>query len=169
MVMARTFILELLQGFGSDAPGTAGQDKTQERVTLFVGSNRCLLRTQGESQLSQESLDVGPSLFGLRAVLTRHDEVIGSGRIANSNATPGTYVPPGDYYRPAPLPYYMQFGPAIGMHAGYLPGYPASHGCVRMPRGLAARFFARVSIRTPVTVDGNTRELTSVRKAIPLF
>jgi lipoprotein-anchoring transpeptidase ErfK/SrfK len=93
----------------------------------------------------------------------------GSGRIANSNATPGTYVPPGDYYRPAPMPYYMQFGPAIGMHAGYLPGYPASHGCVRMPRDLAARFFARVSVRTPVTVDGNTRELTSVRKAIPLF
>jgi len=55
------------------------------------------------------------------------------------------------------------------MHAGYLPGYPASHGCVRMPRDLAARFFARVSIRTPVTVSGNTRELTSVRKAIPLF
>jgi hypothetical protein len=70
-------ILELLQGFGSDAPGTAGQDKTQEGVTLSVGGNRCLLRTQGESQLSQESLDLGPSLFGLGAVLTKHDEIIG--------------------------------------------------------------------------------------------
>jgi lipoprotein-anchoring transpeptidase ErfK/SrfK len=95
--------------------------------------------------------------------------VDGSGRITNSNATPSTYVPPGNYYRPAPMPYYMQFSQAIGMHAGYLPGYPASHGCVRMPRDLAALFFARVNIRTPVTVDGNTRELTSVRKAIPLF
>ncbi len=71
------FILELLQGFGSDAPGTAGQDKPQEGVTLSIGSGRCLLRTQGESQLSQESLDLGPSLFGLGAVLTKHDEVIG--------------------------------------------------------------------------------------------
>ena len=70
-------ILELLQGFGSDAPGTAGQDKTQEGITLSVGSDRCLLRTQGESQLSQESLNLGPSLFGLGAVLTKHDEVIG--------------------------------------------------------------------------------------------
>jgi hypothetical protein len=69
-------ILELLQGFGSDAPGTAGQDKSQEGVTLSVGSDRCLLRTQGESQLSQESLDLGPSLFGLGAVLTKHDEII---------------------------------------------------------------------------------------------
>jgi lipoprotein-anchoring transpeptidase ErfK/SrfK len=95
--------------------------------------------------------------------------VDGSGRITTLNATPSTYVPPGDYYQPAPMPYYMQFSEAIGMHAGYLPGYPASHGCVRLPRDLAARFFARVRIRTPVTVDGNTRELTSVRKAIPLF
>ena len=71
------FILELLQGFGSDAPGTAGQDKPQEGITFSIGSDRCLLGTQGESQLRQESLDLGPSLFGLGAVLTKHDEVIG--------------------------------------------------------------------------------------------
>jgi lipoprotein-anchoring transpeptidase ErfK/SrfK len=93
----------------------------------------------------------------------------GSGRMANSNATPGTHVPAGSHYQPAPMPYYMQFSQAIGMHAGYLPGYPASHGCVRMPRDLAARFFERVNIRTPVTVEGNAQELTSVRTAIPLF
>ena len=83
------FILELLQGFGSDAPGTAGQDKPQEGVTLSVGSNRCLLRTQGESQLSQESLDLGPSLFGLGAVLTKHDEVIGVAHEAQSRVVRG--------------------------------------------------------------------------------
>ena len=92
----------------------------------------------------------------------------GAGRITTSSATPGTYVPPGFHYRPAPMPYYMEFSPAIGMHAGYLPGYPASHGCVRMPRDLAARFFERVHIRTPVMVSGSTQNLTSVRKAIPL-
>ena len=93
----------------------------------------------------------------------------GSGRIASSDATPSTHVPPGSHYLPAPMPYYMQFTTAIGMHAGYLPGYPASHGCVRMPRDLAERFFERVNTRTPVTVDGSTENLTSVRKAIPLF
>ena len=67
------------------------------------------------------------------------------------------------------MPYYMQFGEAIGMHAGYLPGYPASHGCVRMPRDLAEQFFERVNIRTPVTVSGSTEDLGLVRKAIPLF
>jgi lipoprotein-anchoring transpeptidase ErfK/SrfK len=93
----------------------------------------------------------------------------GSGRIASSSATPGTRVPRGFHYQPAPMPYYMEFTTAIGMHAGYLPGYPASHGCVRMPRDLAERFFERVNIRTPVTVDGSTQNLTLVRKAIPLF
>jgi len=93
----------------------------------------------------------------------------GSGRIASSSATPGSHVPLGFHYQPAPMPYYMEFTAAIGMHAGYLPGYPASHGCVRMPRDLAERFFERVNIRTPVTVDGSTQNLTSVRKAIPLF
>jgi lipoprotein-anchoring transpeptidase ErfK/SrfK len=63
----------------------------------------------------------------------------------------------------------MEFSQAIGMHAGYLPGYPASHGCVRMPRDLAERFFERVNIRTPVKVEGNAQDLTSVRTAIPLF
>jgi len=93
----------------------------------------------------------------------------GSGRIVTANATPGTHVPSGFHYRPAAMPYYMQFSAAVGMHAGYLPGYPASHGCVRMPRDLAERFFERVNLRTPVTVMGSTRDLTEVRKAIPLL
>lgn len=92
-----------------------------------------------------------------------------SGNIVNGSATPGSYVAPGFHYRPAPMPFYMQFGQALGMHAGYLPGYPASHGCVRMPRDFAERFFERVTIRTPVTVVGDTRDMSSVRKAIPLF
>jgi lipoprotein-anchoring transpeptidase ErfK/SrfK len=90
-----------------------------------------------------------------------------SGQIINSGATPGTHVPSGDHYRAAPMPFYMEFSEAVGMHAGYLPGYPASHGCVRMPRDFAERFFDRVHIGTPVTVIGDTLDLTSVRKAIP--
>jgi lipoprotein-anchoring transpeptidase ErfK/SrfK len=93
----------------------------------------------------------------------------GSGKIAMANATPGTHVSRGFHYQPAPMPYYMEFSQAIGMHAGFLPGYPASHGCVRMPRDLAARFFERVHLRTPVTVTGSTQNLTRVRIAIPLY
>jgi hypothetical protein len=37
-----------------------------------------------------------------------------------------------------------------------LPGYPASHGCVRMPEEYAIEFFNSVSVGTPVTVFGRT-------------
>jgi hypothetical protein len=40
------------------------------------------------------------------------------------------------------------------MHAGYLPDYAASRGCVRMPKQLAIAFFNSVSVGTPVTVFG---------------
>lgn len=90
------------------------------------------------------------------------------GRIVNSNATPRSHVPPGCHYEGAPMPYFMEFSSCVGMHAGYLPGYPASHGCVRMPRDLAAQFFARVRIGTPVKVVGSARNLARVRRAIPI-
>jgi len=91
------------------------------------------------------------------------------GRVVNPNATPGSYVPPGGHYTPAPMPYFMEFSKYVGMHAGFLPGYPASHGCVRMPRDLAAQFFARVQVGTPVKVIGTSRNVTRLRRAIPII
>jgi lipoprotein-anchoring transpeptidase ErfK/SrfK len=65
-------------------------------------------------------------------------------------------VPRGGKFMPAPMRYFMRFHEADGMHAGYLPGYPASHGCVRMPEQLAVAFFRAVEVGTPVTVFGRT-------------
>jgi lipoprotein-anchoring transpeptidase ErfK/SrfK len=65
-------------------------------------------------------------------------------------------VPGGGKFIPAPMHYFMRFNGADGMHAGYLPGYPASHGCVRMPQEYAIAFFNSVSAGTPVTVFGRT-------------
>jgi len=65
-------------------------------------------------------------------------------------------VPPGGKFIPAPMHYFMRFNGADGMHAGYLPGYPASHGCVRMPEQYAIALFNLVSVGTPVTVFGRT-------------
>ena len=50
------------------------------------------------------------------------------------------------------MPYFMRIVGGIGMHAGYLPGYPASHGCIRMPEFMAENFFNSVSVGTPVTI-----------------
>jgi lipoprotein-anchoring transpeptidase ErfK/SrfK len=60
--------------------------------------------------------------------------------------------PPGTHFKGAPMPYFMRIVGGTGMHAGYLPGYPASHGCIRMPEFMAENFFRNVSVGTPVTV-----------------
>jgi hypothetical protein len=65
-------------------------------------------------------------------------------------------VPPGGRFVPAPMRYFMRFSGANGMHAGYLPGYPASHGCVRLPEENAIAFFNAIDVGTPVTVFGRT-------------
>ncbi|MEY2491425.1 MAG: hypothetical protein QOH24_376 [Verrucomicrobiota bacterium] len=60
--------------------------------------------------------------------------------------------PPGTHFKGAPMPYFMRIVGGVGMHAGYLPGYPASHGCIRMPEFMAENFFKSVSVGTPVTI-----------------
>ena len=82
--------------------------------------------------------------------------VDGSGNTIVADADADMRVPPGGKFIPAPMHYFMRFTGADGMHAGYLPGYPASHGCVRMPEQYAIAFFNSVSVGTPVTVFGRT-------------
>src|SRR6266496_3958540 len=63
-------------------------------------------------------------------------------------------VPRDGKFIPAPMHYFMRFNGGDGMHAGYLPGYPASHGCVRMPEQYAIAFFNAVQVGTSVTGVG---------------
>src|SRR4051812_28252380 len=79
-----------------------------------------------------------------------------SGRTIVADADADMAVPRGGKFLAAPMRYFMRFHDAIGMHAGYLPGYPASHGCVRMPEQNAIAFFNAVETGTPVHVFGRT-------------
>jgi hypothetical protein len=62
-------------------------------------------------------------------------------------------IPPGAVYYAAPMPNFMRFTGGIGMHTGYLPGYAASHGCIRMPHQMSEKFFENVELGTPVIVE----------------
>ena len=56
-------------------------------------------------------------------------------------------------YDNAPMPYMQRLTwQGVALHAGHLPGYPASHGCIRMPEFMAENFFKSVSTGTPVTI-----------------
>ncbi|MBA3963804.1 MAG: L,D-transpeptidase [Chthoniobacterales bacterium] len=60
--------------------------------------------------------------------------------------------PPHGHFVGAPMPYFMEFSPGYGLHQGYLPGEPASHGCIRMPYWKARQFYDAVEVGTPIKV-----------------
>jgi lipoprotein-anchoring transpeptidase ErfK/SrfK len=56
-------------------------------------------------------------------------------------------------YANAPMPYMQRLTSyGIALHAGHLPGYPASHGCIRLPWGFARRLYEMTDSATIVTV-----------------
>lgn len=58
-------------------------------------------------------------------------------------------------YNDAPMPNMNRLTwSGIALHAGNLPGYPASHGCVRLPLGFSANLFSITRIGTPVVIAG---------------
>ena len=76
-----------------------------------------------------------------------------NGYVIDGNAQAGQTPPHGAVYDSADMPYYLRIcDDGVGLHAGYLPGYPASHGCIRLPHAFAELLFSNVSVGTPVDV-----------------
>jgi len=99
----------------------------------------------GSFKIIQKSKDHASSLYG--------DYVDREGNILQKEVdTRKDRKPPGAIYDGAKMPYFMRFVGGTGMHAGFLPGYPASHGCIRMPTHMAEKFFYNVALGTPVIV-----------------
>ncbi len=62
-------------------------------------------------------------------------------------------APSGTHYVGAPMKWFMRLtNEGVGMHVGILPGYPASHGCVRMPEEGAKLFYDHVKVGTPAVI-----------------
>jgi lipoprotein-anchoring transpeptidase ErfK/SrfK len=59
---------------------------------------------------------------------------------------------PHSHFVGAPMPYFLEFLPGYGLHQGYLPGVPASHGCIRMPYWKARQFYNAAHVGTVVVV-----------------
>ena len=76
-----------------------------------------------------------------------------SGRIVKANVdSRKDSKPPHSHFEGAPMPFFVEFSPGYGLHQGYLPGVPASHGCIRMPYWKARQFYEAAHVGTTVTV-----------------
>ena len=58
-------------------------------------------------------------------------------------------------YGGARMDYMMRItGSGIALHLGFVPNYPASHGCIRMPNGFAQKMYSWAPVGTPVIIKG---------------
>lgn len=59
-------------------------------------------------------------------------------------------------YSNAPMPNMNRLTwSGIALHAGKLPGYPASHGCIRLPMAFSENLFGVTHLGTPVIISGS--------------
>ena len=82
------------------------------------------------------------------------DFVDSSGRIVRAGVSARIdAAPSGTHFAGATMKWFLRLTEdGVGMHIGILPGYPASHGCIRESAEGAKLFYDRVKVGTPVDV-----------------
>ena len=77
------------------------------------------------------------------------------GRVVRSGvSTKIDSAPSGTHYEGAPMKWFCRLtDTGVGFHVGILPGYPASHGCIRLPEDIAPLIYQKVKVGTPVRVE----------------
>lgn len=118
-----------------------------------LSSGRKYYRTEtGEYTIGQKDLNHRSTSYG--------NFVSRSGSTIMSDVQNGfDPTPVGARFEGSLMKWFMRFHyngkpTAMGFHRGVLPGYPASHGCVRLPGSMAEWFFNHVALGTPVSVQG---------------
>jgi lipoprotein-anchoring transpeptidase ErfK/SrfK len=82
------------------------------------------------------------------------DFVDSSGRVVRAGVSAQIdSAPSGTHFAGAPMKWFLRLtSEGVGMHVGILPGYPASHGCIRESVDGAKLFYDYAKVGTPVHV-----------------
>jgi lipoprotein-anchoring transpeptidase ErfK/SrfK len=103
---------------------------------------------RGNYRIIEKDADHRSSIYG--------SFVDGHGRIVEGDVdVRRDSPPPGTRYLGASMRSFMRITGGIGMHEGYLPGFAASHGCIRLPSKMAAIFYRATPLGTPVEIVGD--------------
>ncbi len=117
------------------------------------------------------------------AFVYRGDVLIAASTV--STGKPGKMTPTGEYtilqkrpfhrsnlYNNAPMPWMQRLTwGGIALHGGALPGFPASHGCIRLPTAFAKRLFAATALGGSVAVVNRALPFPALRggDAVPVL
>lgn len=126
--------------------------------------NAYVWQDKGDSAASGDDVRLVISIADQRAYVYRNSSLIAVSTV--STGKQGKDTPAGIYpilqkekehrsnlYNAAPMPFMQRLTwDGIAIHAGRNPGFPASHGCIRVPTAFAAKLFAITQVGTTVEV-----------------
>jgi lipoprotein-anchoring transpeptidase ErfK/SrfK len=101
----------------------------------------------GSFHVREKDPDHHSSIYG--------DFVDHNGRTVRSGiSSQADSAPSGSHYVGASMRWFCRLtDTGVGMHVGILPGYAASHGCVRLPSNIAPLIYEKVKIGTPAVIE----------------
>ncbi|MGB0084413.1 MAG: L,D-transpeptidase family protein [Rhodomicrobiaceae bacterium] len=148
---------------GSIAPASAENSGLVDRYAAGYTAGH------EENEATLDPLRSGP-LIAVVSIADQHISIYGSGGLlARATVSTGVSAHPtptgvfaivqkqrwhrSNIYSGAPMPLMQRITwSGIALHAGYVPGYPASHGCIRLPPPFAQRLFGATVIGERVIV-----------------
>lgn len=148
--------------------GTVALMLTAADAPAEAGKKRSPAEKAAEELISDpangEPLTIVVSLSDQKSDLYRGMTLIGSSKV--SSGMPGYATKPGVFsilqkqryhhsnmYSGAPMPWMQRLTRSgTALHAGVVPGYPASHGCIRLPFSFAPKLFQITSVGDHVLV-----------------
>jgi lipoprotein-anchoring transpeptidase ErfK/SrfK len=148
------------------------QTKTKRQEKTRPGNTRSSATHQEPAKVNSEvlakaepgNIRIVVNISKQRMYLMVRDEVaidspISSGRTGKATPTGNFTVSEKDERHISsiyncPMKYFLRLsGMSFGLHVGELPGYPASHGCVRLPEEVARTLFEQTPVGTNVTIE----------------
>jgi hypothetical protein len=148
------------------AVAAAAQPVTHQKLSVMERADRL---SNGQFVWEPEAASSGPLSLVINLTTQRVLVYRGTAPIAASTISTGSKgreTPTGMFailqkelmhrsgtYDDAPMPYMQRLtDKGVAMHAGHLPGYSASHGCIRLPRDFARLLYGVTEVGTPVTI-----------------
>ncbi len=145
-----------MTSFQFDPPVKQPSNPSKVELKLSTGAQR-LYVVEGDQVLLATPVSVGtaqsPTPHGRFTIYSKQET---RRRISN----------PGAGY---PMPFWMEFKPAYGMHWGFVKPVPCTHGCVRMPVKAAKKTFDLVRVGTPIHIASSQPWDNTIGKSLPVL
>lgn len=114
--------------------------------TPISSGKRTGMTPTGKFTVMQKDKDHRSSVYG--DFVDKRGRIVRRGVSTKIDSAPG-----GTRYVGAPMKFFCRLtGDGVGFHVGKLPGYPASHGCIRLPEEIAPLVYEKVKLGTPVEI-----------------